>query len=115
MILADENLPFSIQKALAKDGIEVYSIAKNHSGISDAEVIELSKEPRRIILTEDKDFGEWVYAHKEKDVSVIFLRYEHADMARITEILVDLVKQKKADLFGKFTTITIDKIRIRKI
>lgn len=115
MILADENLPFSIQAALSKHGIEVYSIANNLSGISDAEVIEFSKEPRRIIVTEDKDFGEWVYAHKERDVSVIFLRYKHSDMARITEILVELVQQKGDELFGKFTTITTDKIRIRKI
>jgi hypothetical protein len=25
--------------------------------------------PRRIILTEDKDFGEWVFAHGVKDVN----------------------------------------------
>ena len=115
MILADENLPFNIQEALEKEGIEVYSIAKKQFGISDAEVIKLSKYPPRIILTEDKDFGAWVYAHKETDISVILLRYEHPGMEIIIDVLINLIKTRGYDLFGKFTTITPDKIRIRKI
>lgn len=71
MILADENLPYSIQQALENAGVEVFSIANNHSGIPDSEVIQFSKEPPRIILTEDKDFGEW-YTHIKKPISVSF-------------------------------------------
>ena len=115
MILADENLPSSIQDALVNAGVEVFSIASNLSGVPDSEVIQFSKKPPRIILTEDKDFGEWVYAHKETNISVILLRYEHSDTALITNILVDLITDKGEELYGKFTTITIDKIRIRNL
>lgn len=71
MILADENIDANLITFLRAEGIEVYSVRENHQGITDAEVIELSKHPPRIILTEDKDFGEWVYAHKEK-TSVLY-------------------------------------------
>lgn len=66
-------------------------------------------------MTEDKDFGEWVYAHKEQSISVIFLRYNVQESANITSILVNLLQSKGDDLYGKFTTITTQKIRIRSL
>jgi predicted nuclease of predicted toxin-antitoxin system len=58
MILADESLDLVIIEAIQKKGIEVYSIFDLNRGISDEEVIQISRNPPRIILTEDKDFGE---------------------------------------------------------
>lgn len=81
----------------------------------DEEVIALSKNPPRIILTEDKDFGEWFYAHHEKNISVIFLRYHISQKAEIMQILLELIKSRAVDLFGKFTTLTTQKIRIRSL
>lgn len=56
-----------------------------------------------------------VYAHKETNISVILLRYEHNDTDIITKVLIDLVTEKGQNLFDKFTTITVDKVRIRKL
>ena len=75
----------------------------------------LSKELDKIILTEDKDFGEWIFAHKVKGVSVIFLRYHYKETDDIIKILVKLLKDNKDKLYNKFTTVTIDKIRTRSI
>jgi len=73
MILADEYIDGYLVSMLRSKNIEVCHIQDNHRGVSDKEVILLSKNPPRIILTEDKDFGEWVYAHNEKEISVILL------------------------------------------
>ena len=105
MILADENI----------DAHMVSILRENHRGIPDEEVISLSKEPPRIILTEDKDFGEWVYAHQEQNISVILLRYQAQESEQIISILLELLKNKGNDLSGKFTTITTQKIRIRSL
>ncbi len=115
MILADENIDSAIIRAIREIGIEVYSVAESNSGIEDSEVIELSKNPARIILTEDKDFGEWVFAHRAKNISVVLLRYEFKDTAQITAILLSLFQTRLADLQNKFTTITVQKIRIRSL
>ncbi len=115
MILADENLDLIVISALQSNNIEVYSIFELDRGLKDKEIIELSKNPPRIILTEDKDFGEWVFAHEEREISVILLRFNYADIHKIASILVNLIKVKGKDLFGKFTTITVNKVRIRKI
>ena len=38
--------------------------------IKDKEVLELAKKHNAVLLTEDSDFGEWVFSHKEKSVGV---------------------------------------------
>ena len=63
MILADENVDFRIISALRNLDFQVISIQEDYKSIPDSEVIKISKESNSIILTEDKDFGEWVFAH----------------------------------------------------
>ena len=94
MILADENISSEIINALRSSGVDEFSIKENHSGVSDDEVINLSKDPPRVILTEDKDFGEWVYAHGEDKISVILLRYHSADIKSISIIEFDSRKRR---------------------
>jgi predicted nuclease of predicted toxin-antitoxin system len=115
MILADENIDHSIIATIRDLGIEVYSIYEQQRGTLDESIIELSRNSPSIILTEDKDFGEWVFAHNIKDISVILLRYHFQDTEQIKEILVKILSESFNDLFGKFTTITTHKIRIRPL
>ena len=93
----------------------MYSIYKSNRGISDEEIIQLSRNPPRIILTEDKDFGEWVFSHHIENISIIFLRYHFTETAEIIKILLKILLDSEINLFGKFTTITTKKIRIREI
>lgn len=58
MILADENIDHSLIKAIRSAGFEVHSIYESNRGLSDEAIIAFSRNPPRIILTEDKDFGE---------------------------------------------------------
>lgn len=115
MILADENIPSDLIDRLRDEGIEVYSIYESSRGVTDESIIELSKNPPRIILTEDKDFGEWVFAHDARSISVIFLRYSFLEQSKITDILVNLIKKENENLFGLYVTITTEKIRYRSI
>lgn len=115
MILADENIDQQLIDWLRNSGLEVLSVREKSPGIRDEEVIALSKNPPRIILTEDKDFGEWVYAHQEQTISVIFLRHHFSEATEIRQILLDLLQEKGKELFGKFTTLTTKKIRIRSL
>ena len=62
MIIADENIPLPIIETLVKTKIEMISIFDNYRGISDLEIIKLAQNPPKIILTEDKDFGDLVFA-----------------------------------------------------
>lgn len=78
--IADESLDFRIVNKLKDAGFAVVSVLKDYQGKSDREVLDLAKQQGAILITEDKDFGEWIFAHKEKNVSVIFLRYKTKEM-----------------------------------
>jgi predicted nuclease of predicted toxin-antitoxin system len=115
MIIADENIDARIISFLRASKIDVYAVIENNSGITDEEAILLAKEKNLIILTEDKDFGEWIFAHGVKDCSIIFLRYDFKEYERISYIIFDLITDNNEKLYNRFVTVTVNKIRIRKI
>jgi predicted nuclease of predicted toxin-antitoxin system len=115
VIIADENIDHSLIEAIREAGFEVYSIYELRRGISDESIIDLSRNPPRLILTEDKDFGEWVFAHHVQDISVLFLRYHFQDTELIKHRLLALLSDRLSKLFGHFTVLTINKIRMRPI
>lgn len=114
-LLADEDVDFRIVTVLRDCGYEIISVLKAHQGISDEEVIGLAKRYNAILLTEDSDFGHWVFARKEKEISVIFLRYDSKDYSRIANSLLKMLSDHGTSLYGKFVVITVNKVRIRDI
>ncbi len=114
MILADENIHGFIIKTLRAADIETISVAESDSGIRDENVIQKALKFNYILLTEDKDFGEWVFAHHIKGLSVIFLRYNFTEYTDIAQTLVHILKTKNLER-PFFATITTKKIRIRKL
>ena len=115
MILANENIDHTLIEAIREIGIEVHSIFEKNRGMKDETIIELSRKPPRIILTEDKDFGEWVFAHDVIGISVLFIRYHFKDTDLMKSRLTQLLTERLDELSGHFTTLTINKLRIRKI
>ena len=115
MILADENIDHQFIDAIRETGIDVYSVYELNRGLKDESILEFSRDPPRIILTEDKDFGEWVFAHRVKGISVLFLRYHFRETEQMKQSLIKLLSERINDLEGHFTTLTVKKIRIRKI
>ena len=114
MILADENIPFEITRMLRGEGFSVTSIYETARGISDEQVIELALQHDYLLLTEDKDFGEWVFAHHTKGLSVLFLRYTFDELQEITQALIYLLKTQTPER-PFFATITAKKIRVRQL
>lgn len=68
-----------------------------------------------MLLTEDGDFGEWVFAHAEPSVGIVFLRYRPSELDRVARIVLDLVTAHGQGLYRKFTTVTPRKTRMRAI
>ena len=114
MILADENIPFDITKALRTEGFEVTSIYETARGMKDEQIIEMALKYDFLLLTEDKDFGEWVFAHHAKGLSVLFLRYSFDELQGIIHALIYLLKTQKLQR-PFFATITTRKVRIRQL
>ncbi|MEO1627362.1 MAG: DUF5615 family PIN-like protein [Bacteroidota bacterium] len=115
MILADEGLNGKIVKALRDNGLAVDWILELSPGVKDEEVIAHAKRTSQILITEDKDFGEWVFAHKVKGLTIIFLRYQKADFPVVLANLHEIVSALVADSSdGLHEFITIGKHKVRR-
>lgn len=64
--LADESCDFTVVRALRALGYDVVSVAESFASASDLKILEMSVEEKRLLLTEDKDFGDWIFAHGEE-------------------------------------------------
>lgn len=56
--LADESCDFAIVRALRAEGFDVLAISELSPRASDETVIDLAVRENRVLLTEDKDFGQ---------------------------------------------------------
>jgi predicted nuclease of predicted toxin-antitoxin system len=114
-ILADENVDFRIIKDLRNKGFNVVSVLEDYRSISDKDILQLARDKKALLLTEDKDFGEWIFAHKEKSVGVIFLRYKADEYKEISKSLLGLLLKYGDFLYKKFAVVRVNKIRIREL
>lgn len=60
--LADESWDFAVVRARRAAGHDVVAIAESRHGITDRDVMELAEIERRVVITEDKDFGQLAFA-----------------------------------------------------
>lgn len=60
-LLCDEGVERQVVERLRRAAHEVLYVAEMSSGISDAEVLELSSGEEAVLVTTDKDFGELVF------------------------------------------------------
>ena len=100
---------------MRNENYKVISILEEYRSISDKEVLRLARKYEAILLTEDSDFGEWVFSHNKKGFGVIFLRYKQHDLEKILDSLLIVLNKHKDTLFNKFAVIKTTKIRIREI
>jgi predicted nuclease of predicted toxin-antitoxin system len=110
--LADESCDFSVVRALRAAGHHVLAVAELASGSDDVTVMDLALRENRILLTEDKDFGQLVYAQLRQSSGVIFIRYPAVARTTLPRDVVTFVSEPEADLTGSFIVMSPGRIRI---
>ena len=113
--LADENVEQPIVDALREAGHDVLCISHVGPGASDSDVFRLAATEARLILTNDKDFGELAYRERRVAAGVVLLRLESESGAekarRLTAILPSLMDR----LPGHFAVLTDHGVRLRPL
>ena len=115
MILADEGLNGNLVRALREDGYEIVWIKEKNAGMDDEDIITLARQNSQILITEDKDFGEWIFAHQLSGLTIIFLRYDKEDYNTILSFLRSALKTIESGGKNEFITINKNKVRRRSI
>jgi len=112
---ADESYDFAIVRGLRSIGFDVRAVVEDMPGAPDPGVLKTAVSENRILLTEDKDFGEWVFAHKSATAGVVLIRYPSNLRSVMIELMVELVRGHGYELIGKFTVLEPGRARIRSI
>lgn len=92
-------------------GHEILSIFAEAPGIADDEVLAMAVAEDRILITNDKDFGEMIFRERLKHRGVIFLRLSDERSANKIEVLRHLLESYSERLPNQFVTVTETKVR----
>jgi predicted nuclease of predicted toxin-antitoxin system len=103
-----------ILQFLRERGHDATRIAGDYpTALTDRAVLTLAHAEQRILITDDRDFGELVFRLQRPHAGVIFLRLgEEADLAAKIARL-DYVLTHYADRLDQFLVVTSHRVRIR--
>lgn len=79
----------------------------------DDDVIDVAVREGRVLLTEDKDFGQLVYASARLSAGVILIRFPGAMRGQLPGMVLNLVRERE-DLAGCFAVVQPGRIRVRR-
>lgn len=113
LFLADESCDYSVVRALRAAGYEVAAIAEDASGAEDEFVLELARRDQRILLTEDKDFGQLIYASAKGTGGVVFIRFPAQSRQALAHAVVEAVEKLGERLRGAFVVVEPGHVRVR--
>jgi len=110
--LADESCDFAVVRALRAAGYDVVAVAEVSPRAEDEAIIDLAVREGRILLTEDKDFGQLVYANLQATGGVLFLRFPATVRANLPNAVPELVRRRGEQLIGRFIVVQPGRVRI---
>ncbi|MEM1326891.1 MAG: DUF5615 family PIN-like protein [Bacteroidota bacterium] len=115
LILCDENLPKLSVTFLREQGYDIRSIREELPGIADEEIVDISVEEDRLIVTFDSDFGTLIFKHQLKPYGVIYFRWKSFSPKEPGQFLHELIKKNELILENNLTVISRNSIRQREI
>lgn len=112
--LADESCDFAVVRTLRSNGFDVLAVSEVCPGAEDQRVIELAKKERRILLTEDKDFGRLAYLSGKTGVGVILLRFPVKSRKELCNAVLKFINREGSKLEGSFVVLQPGRVRIKR-
>ena len=114
-LVADENCDFSVVIDLRLAGYDVVSIAERMAGADDDAVIDFARSERRLLLTEDKDFGQLVFAAAKQNSGVILIRYPASARSALTGAVLKLLSDNGESLYSRFAVLEPGRVRVTSL
>jgi predicted nuclease of predicted toxin-antitoxin system len=113
--LADECVAAGLVDALRDAGHNVTYVIEVAPSLTDAEVVSLAQSEERLLLTDDKDFGDLIFRQIRDIPGVVLLRLDPArrwlQWSRV-ELAIERYGEK---LYGRYTVIEEARFRSRPL
>ena len=113
--LADECVAAPLVERLRTLGHDVCYIAEFASGHLDAAVVALAQQQARLVLTEDKDFGELVFRRGHAVPGLVLIRIDPERAPLRGKRLEAAIERFGDGLLGRYTVIEESRFRSRPL
>ena len=109
--LADECVAAALVAELRHLGHDVVYVAEQSAGSADRKVLKQARDGNRLLLTEEKDFGDLVFRSRLAVPGVVLLRLSPEDRLLKWRRLSAAIEQFGSGLAGRY--IVVEKARMR--
>lgn len=113
--LVDESTGVKVSFFLTSQGFDSISATEKFLGFDDLDLLKIAEIEKRIVITNDKDFGELIFYQKLNSFGVILLRLKNESASNKIKLIDVLLKNYPDKISGNFVVISEDAIRIRPI
>lgn len=113
--LADECCDAGMVAALRAVGHDVRYVAETDRGADDQTVMALAAKENRIVLTEDKDFGELAVRRQWPTAGLIMIRMDPVQRERKALRVRALIERFGDRLAGHYAVVEDDRFRLRPL
>jgi predicted nuclease of predicted toxin-antitoxin system len=109
--LVDECTGSKVARWLSGENHEVFSVFDEARGMTDDEILTMAFAENRILITNDRDFGEMIFRERRAHQGVIFLRLDDERATNKIEVLRRLLQSYSEKLPKEFVVATETKVR----
>ncbi|MCL5105583.1 MAG: DUF5615 family PIN-like protein [Armatimonadetes bacterium] len=113
--IVDECVGPVVARQLRELGHDVFSVYEQARGISDDEVIDRARTEDRILVTNDKDFGEKVYRDGKLHSGIVLLRLRDQSVVAKIAAVTGLLEFHSHRIEGAFVVITDKQVRFARL
>jgi len=113
--LADENVERDVVLYLRTLNHDVFYASEADKRMTDSELLAIASKQKRILITNDKDFGELVFLQRLMSFGVILMRFEEESISVKTGVLEFLLNKYSGKIRNRFIVIDKERIRVRSL
>lgn len=112
--LVDECTGPAVAHWLKQQGHDVFSVYDQARGIDDNKIMEIAETEERILITNDRGFGEKIFRERRPHHGVVFLRLANERGLNKIRVLSELLVQHSASIKDRFVVLTETQVRFGK-
>ena len=113
--IVDESTGTAVAEFLRAAGYDVLAVTEDMPGADDRDILAKAEVEARILITNDKDFGELVFRQGKPHHGIVFLRLEDESPENRVRLVNNVMDKYASRLKDNFIVATERGIRIRAI
>jgi len=113
--LADENVESAVVEALRHLGHDILEVGEVNPGIDDGAVVRLAAREKRVLITNDKDFGEITVRRGQRIPGVLLLRLPGRTGSAKAPVAASAVRGAGSHLLGRIHVVEPGRVRSRPL